>query len=509
MDTYYHTIFQSFPYPRLILEVDDQNVIIRAVNAQGCAYFEGACDTFTGKSPDAVFEAIVANHIIQSCRTCLKTKRPVTVNIAPNFPGGVKVQSFTMNPILQEDKDAAILVDMIATPGQTGAQQVERERDDAILLLTSLFDATGVGIVVTDHFGRIVRINEIFTKDYGWERDDVINKDFTMLMSPDERNISKKIHEAFIERGRNGTREIQILRKDGHFRDIWLTSVLLELSQNRRFIVSTIRDITERKNMIRNLRRSKDMADASNRAKSAFLANMSHELRTPLNAIIGFTEMIRNETFGPIGNDKYTEYLGDIHFSARHLLEIINDVLDMSKIEAGKVELQEEELDLNAVFKSVDMIMLERAHNAKVKLSFAVETDVSHLKADPRLVRQMLINLIANAIKFSQADQSVEVKATLLQDQKYLRLSVIDQGCGIPKDKIAKVLEPFGQIVDPSKSQGQGTGLGLPLARAMVELHGGELIIESEKNKGTSVHLDFPLERTRTLQHMNLSPQNL
>jgi PAS domain S-box-containing protein len=411
-----------------------------------------------------------------------------------------------LNPIEVGDK---VMIDMAAIPGETGTHQVERERDDAILLLASLFDATGVGILVTDHFGNIVKTNEVFTSEYGWEKEEIINKEFTMMLPPEEREVSKKLHDAFIERGKNGTREIQILRKDGSLRDIWLTTVLLELSQNRRFIVSTLRDITERKNMIRNLKRSKELADASNKAKSVFLANMSHELRTPLNAIIGFTEMMRNETFGPIGNDKYTEYLGDIHFSARHLLEIINDVLDMSKIEAGKVELHESELNLDETFQSIEMIMSERAARAKVKLHFHVDEGVESLRADSRLVRQMLINLVANAVKFSKPNQEVTVSAKLMTDKKYLRISVKDSGCGIPKEKIEKALEPFGQISDPERSMGQGTGLGLPLTRAMIELHGGELVIESQEDKGTTVHLDFPIARTTSIEKQALSPQSL
>lgn len=490
--TIYQSIFQNFPSPRLLLEVGPEHIIIRDANLEACTYFECKAEDLLDKMPAEAFENNVAEHIIQSCKSCIKTGKAVSINIAPNFPGGVRMQAFTLSPLPTEDKDITV-IDMIAGPEEAGAQDIQRERDDAILLLTSLFDATGVGILVTDHFGRIVQVNDSFTQDYGWLSEDIINQDFVILIPPEEREISLKLHNAFIERGKSGAREIQILRKDGRLRDIYLTTVLLELSQNRRFVLSTLRDITDRKNMMRKLQYAKEQSDASNRAKSAFLANMSHELRTPLNAIIGFTEMIRNETYGPIENDKYSEYLSDIHFSARHLLEIINDVLDMSKIEAGKTDLVESDLDLEYVFKSVDMIMCERAKNAGVSLKFEVDEQARHLRADQRLLRQILINLIANSIKFSNADTQVSISAKPMVDRKYLRITVSDQGCGIPKNKIAKVMEPFGQINDPSKSRGQGTGLGLPLARAMVELHGGELLIESRKGEGTKVYLDFPV----------------
>lgn len=505
---FYKNIFELFPYPRLLIEKDGDNLLIKNINRKGCDYFEIKSQNIIGKMPQDVFSGTIATHIIQSAKTCMNVKKPVSINIAPQLPGGVKVLAFTLNPVLSEDGTIEV-IDMVGSPDQAGSKNIQRERDDAIILLTSLFDATGVGIIVTDNFGRIVRVNETFEREYGWQADDLLNQEFIMLFPPEEVEISRKLHNAFIEKGKSGTREIQIISKDGKLRDVWLTTVLLELSQKRRFIVSTLKDITERKNMIRNLRHAKELSDASNKAKSSFLANMSHELRTPLNAIIGFTEMMRNETFGPIGNEKYTEYLADIHFSSRHLLEIINDVLDMSKIEAGKIDLLESDVDLTEIFGSVQMIMCDRARRAGITLDFNVDHSVQKMKADPRLLRQMLINLIANALKFSDAGTVVEVSASPMSESRYLRITVADQGCGIPKNKIAKVMEPFGQVHDPTRSRGQGTGLGLPLARAMVELHGGELLIESTRNVGTKIHLDFPLERTIKRAPENLQPQDL
>ena len=504
----YHHAFECFPYPRLLIDRDQGGIILKKMNQKACSYFEIKAQDVINKSIEDIFSTTIATHITQSAKTCLKVKKPVSINIAPELPGGVKVLAFVLNPVLNEAGEVEF-IDMIGSPDQTGEKNIQRERDDAILLLTSLFDATGVGILVTDHFGRIVRINGTFEKEYGWHPNDLMNQEFVILFPPDEVDVSRKLHNAFIEKGKSGTKEIQILRKDGQLRDVWLSSVMLELSQQRRFIVSTLKDITERKNMIRNLRHAKEISDAANKAKSAFLANMSHELRTPLNAIIGFTEMMRNETFGPIGNEKYTEYLADIHFSSRHLLEIINDVLDMSKIEAGKVDLIESDVDLNDIFNSVKMIMSDRARRASIALNFKVATEVQTLKADARLLRQILINLVANAIKFSDGDTRVDVTASPMSEKRYLRITVADQGCGIPKNKIAKVMEPFGQVHDPTRSRGQGTGLGLPLARAMVELHGGELLIESSRNVGTKIHLDFPIERTINMPKENLQPQDL
>ena len=495
LDGDFRNFFLKSPIGRMVVAIEpDGRFVYAEVNNAAAAYFEIPRENMIGRTPTELFERAVAEQIEQSFLSCLKIKRPVTFNALPRFPGGVKVQAFILNPIT--DAEGRIqFIDVMARPDMVDSMQLQRERDDAITLLTSLFDASGLGIVVTDHHGRIVRVNDTFLSDYEWKREDLLGEEFTMLLPHEDHAISRKLHNAFIDRGKHGTRELQILKKDGSLSDIIATTALLELSQKRRFMVTTIRDITERKNMIRNLRRAKEDADGANKAKSSFLANMSHELRTPLNAIIGFSELMKNKTFGPVGNSKYEEYLSDIHFSARHLLEIINDVLDMSKIEAGKVELIESEVAIEEVLESVIRIMSDRAEAASVTLDFRAEDHIPHIRADQRLLRQILINLVANSVKFSHPGQSVRVNAYMLPDN-HMRISVIDEGCGIPRDKIGHVLEPFGQINDPKYYTGHGTGLGLPLAKAMAELHGGKLTIESDVNKGTQVFLDLPVERT-------------
>lgn len=491
----FKNFFLKSPIGRMIVSVLPAGRFVYAeVNAAAAAYFEMPREKMLGHTPTELFEPAVAEQIEQSFLSCLKIKRPVTFNALPRFPGGVRVQAFILNPIMDDIGNVAH-IDIMARPDMVDSMQLQRERDDAIMLLTSLFDASGLGIIVSDHHGRIVRVNDTFLADYEWKREDLLGEEFTIILPPEDHAISRKLHYAFIERGRHGTRELQIIKKDGSVADIIVTTALLELSQKRRFMVSTIRDITERKNMIRNLRKAKEDADGANRAKSSFLANMSHELRTPLNAIIGFSELMKNETFGAISNPKYAEYMEDIHFSARHLLDIINDVLDMSKIEAGKIDLIESEIIMPEVLETVMRIMNDRASAAQVMLEFQTDDNMPHFKADQRLLRQILINLVANAVKFSPPGKSVKVNAYMV-DGKSLRISVIDEGCGIPKEKIRHVLEPFGQVNDPKHYAGQGTGLGLPLAKAMIELHGGKMEIVSDEGKGTRVFLDFPMERT-------------
>ncbi len=493
-DKDFRGLFMGSPVGRMIVSVEAGRRAYVEVNASAARYFDLPREKMIGHTPAEIFEREVAEQIEHAYESCIKTRKPVTYNATPRFQGGVGLYTFILNPVL----DAAgkvVFIDIMTHGDLSDSVQFQRERDDALMLLTSLFDASGLGIMVTDRHGRIVRVNDSLLSEYGWSRDDLLGEEFTIIIPPEEHTLSRKLHSAFIEHGQHGTRELQILRKDGNVADIAVTTALLELSQKRRFMVSTVRDMTERKNMMRNLRRAKEDADGANRAKSSFLANMSHELRTPLNAIIGFTEIMKSHTFGPINNPKYDEYLGDVHFSARHLLEIINDVLDMSKIEAGKVDLIESEVSISEVLESVMRIMVDRASVVGVELDFRVEENVPNIKADQRLLRQILINLVSNAVKFSPAGKKVTLYASMMPDG-HLRVVVEDFGCGIPADKIAHVMEPFGQVNDPRYYAGQGTGLGLPLARAMAELHAGTLTLESVEGKGTKVWLDFPQERT-------------
>jgi signal transduction histidine kinase len=202
------------------------------------------------------------------------------------------------------------------------------------------------------------------------------------------------------------------------------------------------------------------------------------------------------ETFGPLGNLKYQEYLGDIHVSARHLLEIINEVLDMSKIEAGKIELDEQDMDMGEAVESVMRMMASRAFSGGIRMESHIAPELPALFADPRLVRQVLINLVSNAVKFSKPGGKIDVIAEMRADHEMV-IRVEDTGIGIARNKIQQALEPFGQIHDSAHAakEIQGTGLGLPLAKAMVELHGGHLTLDSDTNQGTRVAIYFPARR--------------
>jgi PAS domain S-box-containing protein len=260
-------------------------------------------------------------------------------------------------------------------------------------------------------------------------------------------------------------------------------------------IVGTMTEITEEKRRERELRRARDGAELANRSKSEFLANMSHELRTPLNAIIGFSELMKNEVLGTIAIPAYAGYVRDIHDSANHLLNIINDILDLSRIEAGKLKLFETAVELGAAAQGTARLVTERAADSGVRVMTEVEKDLPTLWGDERLVKQILINLLANAVKFTPRGGSVAVRA-FKDPEGRLGLSVADTGIGIADSDLARVMEPFGQADGSLRRRYEGTGLGLPLVRSFVELHGATFDLKSQIGSGTSATVLFPIERT-------------
>ncbi len=504
-DIDHQKLFEAMPIPRFLMaRAKDGGTVVVDVNARALDYFGLTRDQMVGLGVADFMDSENARHFQQSFDVSFKHRMPVTIQAVPTFPGNIRLHGFWINPVL-DDNGQVTYLDIIAQPDAANESILQRERDDAISLLTSIFDASEVGIIVTDHNRRIVRVNDAFVRTYGWTRDKVIGDDIVNLSTIDEVDRIRSSHDEYIQDGKRTTGEMKILRRDGSVANVLYTTAMLELSQRRRFLVTTIMDITVRKQMEISLRLSKEQADAANHAKSTFLANMSHELRTPLNAIIGFSQMMDQEMFGPLGHTKYAEYIRDIHFSARHLLDIINEVLDMSKIEAGRVELDESDVDIVDVIDNVVRLMAARSVDRQLQFNVQVPPSFPKLYADQRLIMQILINLVSNAVKFSKPKGVVEISAQLLPDED-MQLIVRDYGVGIPKDKIKEALEPFGQIHEAvlATQEHQGTGLGLPLARAMTELHGGNLVIDSDVDQGTTVYITFPARRVLAGKYANL-----
>jgi len=235
-------------------------------------------------------------------------------------------------------------------------------------------------------------------------------------------------------------------------------------------------------------------AETANASKTAFLANMSHELRTPLNAILGFSEIIAQECFGPVGSERYRDYAGDIHSSGAHLLSLINDLLDVAKIEAGRMDLAPHALDAGRTFEIALKLIGTKAREKDQTLAIAVEGNAPGLYADERALKQILINLVSNAVKFTPLGGRIEVIGSRAANGDF-QIMVRDNGPGIPREKIDSIFQPFNQVDNRFDRQAGGTGLGLALVRGLAELHGGRAWMESEMGRGCSVFVTLPVEK--------------
>ena len=258
--------------------------------------------------------------------------------------------------------------------------------------------------------------------------------------------------------------------------------------------VAIFADITELKHREVQLEVAVRSAEAANRSKTEFLANMSHELRTPLNAIIGFSETMVTELLGPVGTPQYKEYAGDILSSGQHLLDIITDILDVSKIEAGELRISESLLEIDAVIEDALRMVRARAASAGHQITTTYPDEMPHLLADRRAVLQVILNLVSNALKFSRDGDDIAVTVTNPLDGP-LSIAIADTGIGMAEEDVPRALSLFGQVEGCMERSYEGTGLGLPLSDRLMELHGGSLAIESVLGEGTTVTLEFPADR--------------
>lgn len=308
------------------------------------------------------------------------------------------------------------------------------------------------------------------------------------------------------------------LAMHGSMSSISLAALMLLSLSFFQILANTIRDShmeflnsrAERDQLIMELEASRSISDEARRraedanlAKSRFLATMSHELRTPLNAILGFSEVMSNEVMGPLNNDYYREYVGDIHRSGAHLLKLINEILDLSRVEAGRYELNEEAVNLaHAAEESQQMVKL-KASEKNVQLSMHIQPELPQIWADARSIRQVILNLLSNAIKFTPPGGTIWLKVGwTASGGQYV--SIRDTGPGIPEDEIPIVLSSFGQGSIAIKSAEQGTGLGLPIVQALVHMHDGKFELKSKLREGTEVIATFP--RSRVMEVMQAMP---
>jgi PAS domain S-box-containing protein len=363
--------------------------------------------------------------------------------------------------------------------------------------LRDAIDSVASGFALFDAEERLVMCNQNFRDLYpaiahllvpGWHAADLIRAGIANTNRNAEAAEVERLAAERLNRFRNPDKPFEVAI-DG---DRWL--LVDERRTSEGGIVGIHTDITAARKNQAELRMAHDQAHAANRSKSQFLANMSHELRTPLNAVIGFSDIMKAELMGPLGTEVYRGYVKDIHDSATHLLAIINDILDVSSIEAGMPRLKETLVSPEEICRSVETLMSGKLAEANIEMIVAIRGVGGGLWADGRLMKQMLINLVSNAIKFSAANTRISLSVAQAADRS-VRFSVADQGIGISPADLDRIMRPFEQVENALTRSHDGVGLGLALVKSMAEAHGACLQITSAQHEGTTVTIAFPPER--------------
>jgi PAS domain S-box-containing protein len=379
---------------------------------------------------------------------------------------------------------------------QAELRALEREaraHEAAARDLIAVLDAAADGVVALDGAGRIVSMSRPAEALFGYEQNEAAGESFLMLFAPqsqseaasrfervkhDEANASAGAHEELVGRDRRG-QSISLL----------LTMARLATPQSPSRYYALVRDVTRWKAIERTLETALGQAEKASARKTDFLARISHEVRTPLHAILGFAEVMMEERFGPIGNERYKDYIKDIHASAKHVMSLANDLLDLSKIEAGKLELEFAPVDANRIIRECVSLMQPQAAQERIIMRLALFDKLPNVMADERSLRQILLNLMSNAVKFNEPGGQVIV-STALDETGHSVIRVRDTGVGMNESEITAALEPFRQLGGARRAG--GAGLGLPLTKALAEANHADFSIKSRKQQGTLVEVAFP-----------------
>ena len=351
---------------------------------------------------------------------------------------------------------------------------------------------------------RIAFINHYYERVFNVSARELVGREIREVLSEDAAIDVIAHYRRCIESGQMEQYDEEILLPSGvHFSRTTLTPLRNNGTVDR--IIGTAIDITDRRRMELDLENARDRADVANKAKSSFMANMSHELRTPLNAVIGYSEMIQGEYLGPLGHEKYKEYVGDIRFAGQHLLDIVNDILDLARVEAGQSEIDEETIPVRDLVESALTLVTHGRDGDTVEFATGnILEDVS-VRVDRKHIRQCLINLLANARKFSRKSDIVHITTELLDDER-LCFAITDSGRGIAAKDLPVALAPFGRVDSAMDASTQGAGLGLPITRAFIEQHGGDLFLNSVQGIGTTVFLVLPRSRVELPEGTRATP---
>ncbi|WP_370675486.1 ATP-binding protein [Pleomorphomonas sp. PLEO] len=385
---------------------------------------------------------------------------------------------------------ASLLVvqETVATTSRDRLATAEQRAED----MEAILDTATDGVLVLDHKGLVIGANKSAEALFGNERSHMIGMAFVDLLAPESHRSALDYLDGLSRNALssvlNDGREVIGRVAGGGLVPLFMTVGRVSTTK----FCAVLRDITQWKRAEEELTSAKKAAENASSQKSDFLAKMSHEIRTPLNAIIGFSEVMMEERFGSVGNDRYKEYLRDIHVSGTHIMSLVNDLLDLSKIEAGKLELTFEAVGLNDVVRECAALMQPQANRERIIIRTSLSSSLPPVVADNRSLRQITLNLLSNAVKFNSAGGQVIV-STLYEESGEVVLRVRDTGQGMSEGDIVKAMEPFRQL--STSRTGGGTGLGLPLTKALVEANRAAFQIDSAPGQGTMIQITFPSTR--------------
>ncbi len=361
--------------------------------------------------------------------------------------------------------------------------------------LRSILETATDGVVVIGAEGDIRSMNRSASALFNYDEDDTRGKPFVMLFAHESQKAVLDYINGISSHGvasvLNDGREVIGREASGGFVPLFMTLGRLTSSSG---YCAVIRDITQWKRTEDELRGAKSAAETANAHKTDFLARVSHEIRTPLNAIIGFSDMMAGERFGPIGHPRYVEYANDIGRSGRHVLDIVNDLLDISKIEAGEMDLDFDSINLNEAISEAVALLQPQANSQRVIIRTALSHAVPDVVADLRSIKQIALNILSNAIRFTPSGGQIVV-STSYETNGSVVLRIRDTGVGMTRSELDQAMKPFRQVSTQSRHRGEGTGLGLPLTKAMVDANRAIFAISSTPNEGTLVEIAFPSQR--------------
>ena len=376
---------------------------------------------------------------------------------------------------------------------------------EELAISAAAVESVGSGVVILKRWGSdfdIEQVNPAFLMLTGHVESDIVGHSWRAVAGQHATPPASGTIDG------EWTAELQFSRRDGtpFWAELRIAPIRVTSGGGERFVV-VLADISGRKGAEQQIIQAKEAAEGASRAKSDFLANMSHELRTPLNAVIGFSEVMEGQMFGPLGSAKYLEYAGDIKRSGEHLLAIISDILDLAKIEAHKIVLEDDDFNVDDVIAACCTLVAGRAEQGGVVVEVASTVrELPLLRADELRVKQILLNLMSNAVKFSPPGSRVRIAARSSRDGS-IEVVVADQGCGMDTSELSQAIQPFRQVNASVAQRTEGTGLGLPIAYRLTELHGGRLMLESQPGVGTTAVVRFPVARSVARSSSGRAPQ--